>query len=187
MADSVTLFVRTGDPVCDAAQKYLAEKQVEYPLRDVASDAAAAALLTSKLGRVAVPTFQIGDRLVVGFDPMQLVRFLPTAEDEGEKVVFGAGVRTLSPVVLRERGIPAPSGVEVGEVREGTPAADAGVQKGDVILGIGSYDLTAGADQFRTALGAKKPGDSMSLRLWREAEITVEVTFPAPAEVRASQ
>jgi len=183
MADSVTLFVKPGDATCEAAQRYLDEKKVAYTTRDITKDPSASAVLFGKLGKIVVPTFLIGDRMIVGFDPMQLLRYLPKDESQEEHVTFGAAVRTLTSEVATTSGLTAAFGVEVGEVKEDSPAGHAGIRKGDIITAIGAYTLTGGAQQFRTAIDAKRPGDTMSLTVWREGdEITMDVTFAVPAQ-----
>jgi glutaredoxin len=183
VAESVTLFVRPGDATCEAAQRYLDEKKVAYTTRDITKDPSASAVLFGKLGKIVVPTFLIGDRMIVGFDPVQLLRYLPKDESQEEHVAFGAAVRSLTPEVARAGGLNAAFGVEVGDVKEDSPAGQAGICKGDIITAIGAYTLTGGAQQFRTAIGAKRPGDNMTLTVWREGEeITVDVTFAVPAQ-----
>ncbi|MGO8687100.1 MAG: PDZ domain-containing protein [Candidatus Dormibacteria bacterium] len=180
MTDQVTVYVRAGDPSCAAALQYLAQRGVEHRVRDILTDPSASAILLGRLGRVTVPAFQIGDRLIVGFDPVQLSRFLPRPEGEqGPGVIFGAGVRTVTAAIAAARGLPAAYGVEVGPVREGSPAAVAGVHSGDVITAIGAYTLTGGEAQFRTAVAARHPGDSMAITVWRDgASDELAVLFP---------
>jgi serine protease Do len=149
-------------------------------VRDILTDPSASAILLGRLGRVTVPAFQIGDRLVVGFDPIQLSRLLPREGDAERGVSFGAGVRTVTAAIAAAHGLPAAYGVEVGPVREGSPATVAGVRSGDVITAIGAYTLTGGEAQFRTAVSARHPGDSMAITVWREgASEELGVQFPA--------
>ena len=97
-------------------------------------------------------------------------------------VSFGAAVRSVSAELARERGLPWRHGVEVGRVADGSPAAEAGVRPSDLITAIGAYTLAGGADQFRQAVAARRPGESMTITLWREGEsLTTTVTFPVPA------
>ena len=104
----------------------------------------------------------------------------PAAGDE-PAVTFGAAVRSVSPELARERALPATYGVEVGRVTPGSPADAAGIQVGDLIVGIGPYTLSGGGEQFRTAVAARRPGDTMQLTLWRDgAEVSVAVSFPVP-------
>jgi membrane-associated protease RseP (regulator of RpoE activity) len=183
MSEQVTVYVRAGDPASEAALRHLAQRGIEPRVRDVVTDPSASAVLLSRVGRVAVPTFQIGDRLLVGFDPVQLARFLPRDEADQTRVSFGAAVRTVTPAIAGERGLPASFGVEVGQVRDGSPAAEAGVRPGDVITAIGAYTLTGGDTQFRTAVGARRPGDTMTITVWRGGETEArEVRFPEVEE-----
>lgn len=180
MSEQVTVYVRAGDPTCAAALQYLSQRGVEHRVRDILTDPSASAILLARLGRVTVPAFQIGDRMVVGFDPLQLSRMLPRPEGEaGPAVSFGAGVRSVTAAIAAAHGLPAAYGVEVGPVREGSPAAVAGVRPGDVITAIGAYTLTGGESQFRTAVSARHPGNSMAITVWRDgAAEDLAVQFP---------
>jgi glutaredoxin len=188
MSEQVTVYVRGGDPACAAALQYLSQRGVEHRVRDILTDPSASAILLGRLGRVTVPAFQVGDRLIVGFDPVQLARFLPRpAGESGPSVSFGAGVRTVTAAIAAARGLPAAYGVEVGPVREASPAAVAGVCPGDVITAIGAYTLTGGESQFRTAVAARHPGDAMAITVWREgASQDLVVQFPADESEQAS-
>jgi serine protease Do len=97
-------------------------------------------------------------------------------------VSFGAAVRGVTPEIAARHGLPAAYGVEVGSVRPGSPAAEAGVQSGDVIVGVGAYTLHGGADQFRQAVAARQPGDTMAITVWRDGEqFAAVVAFPVEA------
>ena len=178
-AAPITVYVRAGDPDSEAVVAHLRSRGHRFTTRDVLSDPSASAVLFGRLGRVVVPVVQVGDRLLVGYDPVQLARFLPSVESDQAPVSFGAAVRTVSPELARERGLPAPWGVEVGRVTPDTPAAEAGIRPGDVITGVGAYTLAGGADQFRTAVAARRPGDTMTLTVRRNGDdVVLPVTFP---------
>lgn len=179
MADALTVFIRRGDPQCEALLSYLDQRNLAYTTRDVGSDPSATAILFGRLGRVTVPALLIGERLIVGFDPVQLSRYLPRSAEDGPAVSFGAAVRDVTAGLAREHGLPAAFGVEVGTVREGSPAAAVGMRPGDVITAIGAYTITGGADQFSAAVGARQPGDTMVLTVWRDGEaVELVVEFP---------
>ena len=182
MADQITVFVRQGDPGSQQVLRYLDQRGLQYTTRDVLSDPSATAILFGRLGRVVVPVVQVGDRLLVGSDPVQLARFLPRDEPDEPGVSFGAAVRSVTPEVAEAKGLPATYGVEVGSVHEGSPAAAAGILPGDVITSVGGYTITGGAEQFRRAVSVRRPGDSMQLSVARGAE-TIEVAVQFPAEV----
>jgi S1-C subfamily serine protease len=94
-------------------------------------------------------------------------------------VSFGAAVRGVTAEIAAEKRLPATYGVEVGSVKEGSPAETAGIRAGDVITGIGAYTLTGGAEQFRRAVSLKRPGDAMNLAVWRDGQSQeLVVTFP---------
>jgi PDZ domain/Glutaredoxin len=188
VSDAVTVFVRPGDPASEATLRYLDQRGVAYTKRDVLSDPSATAILFGRLGKVVVPVVQVGERLLVGHDPVQLARFLPRPESEEQHVAFGASVRTVTAEIAAAKGLPATYGVEVGQVKPGSPAEAAGIQGGDVITGIGPYTVNGGADQFRRAVSLRQPGDTMMLTLWRDGDISeVAVVFPteAPADAPA--
>jgi S1-C subfamily serine protease len=125
------------------------------------------------------PVVQVGDRLLVGSDPVQLARFLPRTDTAEPGVAFGAAVRTVTPDIAADKRLPAAYGVEVGSVKSGSPAEAAGILPGDVITAVGAYTLDGGAEQFRRAVSARRPGDTMSLTVWRDAApVDVAVVFP---------
>ena len=188
MSDAVTVFVRPGDPASEATLRYLDQRGVAYTKRDVLSDPSATAILFGRLGKVVVPVVQVGERLLVGHDPVQLARFLPRNDTEEQHVAFGASVRSVTREIASAKGLPAVYGVEVGQVKPGSPAEAAGIQPGDVITGIGPYTVDGGADQFRRAVALRHPGDTMMLTIWREGgTFDAAVAFPSemPAEVAA--
>jgi membrane-associated protease RseP (regulator of RpoE activity) len=188
VSDAVTVFVRPGDPASEATLRYLDQRGVAYTKRDVLSDPSATAILFGRLGKVVVPVVQVGERLLVGHDPVQLARFLPRNDTDEQHVAFGASVRSVTGEIASAKGLPAVYGVEVGQVKPDSPAEAAGIQSGDVITGIGPYTVDGGADQFRRAVALRQPGDTMMLTIWREGgAFEVAVVFPAetPAEVAA--
>ena len=55
MSDTVTVFVRLGDPASEATLRYLDQRGIAYTKRDVLSDPSATAILFGRLGKVVVP------------------------------------------------------------------------------------------------------------------------------------
>ena len=145
------------------------------------------AILFGRLGRVVVPVVQVGERLLVGHDPVQLARFLPREDSQDQHVSFGASVRTVTSEIAKEKQLPATYGVEVGQVKPGSPAEAAGILPGDVITGIGPYTVNGGADQFRRAVSLRQPGDTMILTIWREGDVIRGSRWPFPSRRRRSR
>jgi putative serine protease PepD len=56
---------------------------------------------------------------------------------------------------------------KIAEVRSGTPAAQAGLEAGDVVTAIDGTRI-ASADELQSLIGAKKPGDTISITYVRD-------------------
>ncbi|MBL7829342.1 MAG: M20/M25/M40 family metallo-hydrolase [Saprospiraceae bacterium] len=68
-------------------------------------------------------------------------------------------------------------GVRVDGVTDGKPAATAGVQKNDVIIGLGDFEVKTIKDYMK-ALAAYKKGDSAKVKVKRGADVkTLDATF----------
>ena len=69
------------------------------------------------------------------------------------------------------------AGAQLAEVRSGTPAAEAGLQAGDVLTAVDG-DAVSSAAALQSAIDAKKPGDRVILDYLRDgAHRTVTVTL----------
>ncbi|HEV3232186.1 MAG TPA: Uxx-star family glutaredoxin-like (seleno)protein [Candidatus Dormibacteraeota bacterium] len=168
---------------CAQAKRWFREHGVQYSEFDVSRDPNRASEMYRLTGQGSVPVIRVGGQVMVGFDPLQLARLLPSAKALGEaigaRVSLGMAAQSLTAERASEVGLPAPFGVVVGPIREGGPAALAGIQPGDVIVGIGSYTLQNLA-QLQGIVGVRNPGDSLTLKVWRDGqEREVTVTFPA--------
>ena len=76
-------------------------------------------------------------------------------------------------------GLPERDGLLVRGVVDGSPAAAAGIQQGDLLVKAGDADLTTPDDLF-AALATVDPGGTLTIGLVRGTdESTVTVTFPA--------
>ena len=68
-------------------------------------------------------------------------------------------------------------GAQIGEVRSGSPAADAGLQANDVVTKLDGDDISSG-DELRSAIARHKPGDKVELTVQRDGDSqTVTVTL----------
>jgi putative serine protease PepD len=69
------------------------------------------------------------------------------------------------------------TGAALAQVRAGTPAADAGLRNGDVVTEIDG-ETVASADELRTLIDSKRPGDTIRLTIERDGSTTtVHVTL----------
>src|SRR4051794_3485832 len=79
-----------------------------------------------------------------------------------------------------------PKGVEITDVADGSPAAKAGLQDGDVITAIDGNDI-ASAEAVRSAVQAKKSGDEISVTYTRNGQSsTVKVTLTSRSQAQSS-
>ena len=83
----------------------------------------------------------------------------------------------------RSVGLPEREGLLVRAVEDGSPAARAGVQRGDLIVAAGGRDLAGSADALYEVLDGLDDGATLELFLVRGVEeLTLTVTFDEGAD-----
>jgi serine protease Do len=109
---------------------------------------------------------------------------LPVIEDliENGRVIrpwLGVGLYTVSPMVASRYDLAVETGVMVTEVVSGSPADQAGLKAGDVIVVFASRDIT-GTQDFTRAISSLKVGDQVAIVYWRgESKETTIATLGA--------
>lgn len=164
--------IRTDDIITDFNGKPV---DSEFTLRELISEAGPGATVTIKLLRDKRPvtvTAKLDD------PPRELTGRAGSdaaSPSSDESVKLGVSVRAMSET-LRERyqirsGL---AGVVVADVAPGSPAADAGISEGDVILRVNGESVSTPEALKRTTVGLKD-GDSVRLTVWhREGETAGE-------------
>ncbi len=100
---------------------------------------------------------------------------------EVQHAVFGVGVTEVTPYIARQLGLEQTYGVLVRTVFEGTGAARAGIQPGDVIVAING-DRIRTISGFLAKLRAYAPGDTVTATIIRGGERRqVKVTLTSRA------
>jgi len=90
---------------------------------------------------------------------------------------FGISYQSNSAAAAAQLNLSTDQGVIVMDVPSSGPAADAGIQPGDVITKVGDYELTA-QTTFSEALFNYKPGDTIDVTVVRDGkDMTVKVTL----------
>ncbi|MGH2627344.1 MAG: PDZ domain-containing protein, partial [Anaerolineales bacterium] len=84
----------------------------------------------------------------------------------GAPTVLGLDVRPITPEVARQLNLRVTEGVIVARVDEGTPAAEAGIQRGDVIREINRQRIRTMGDYEKLTRDAKD-GDRLTVLLQR--------------------
>jgi serine protease Do len=79
---------------------------------------------------------------------------------------IGVGITTVTRDLAESLGLPKAEGAVVGNVEDGSPAAKAGLEAGDVILKIDGRTVEGNGDLSRT-IRAMKPGTKANLTVWR--------------------
>jgi S1-C subfamily serine protease len=90
---------------------------------------------------------------------------------------LGVSYLPLSPLIAAQLGIEQTTGIYVGQVADGSPAAKAGLQPKDVITEVDGVDLT---DESALAkiLATHKPGDTLTLTVIRGNQtLSIPVTL----------
>jgi 2-alkenal reductase len=96
------------------------------------------------------------------------------------KVVYpflGVTPVSLDPVTAAANDLPVDHGAYIEEVSPGSPAAEAGIEQGDIILAIDNDQIDQNRS-FTEALFSHQPGDKVSVTLQRgDKQLTTDVTL----------
>lgn len=166
--------------------------QANYTLPDVIQTDAAinpgnsGGPLLNLSGEVVGVNFAIrsatGANAGVGFAiPVSIVqRIVPTLIEEGDYPYpyLGISGSSVLPQVAQENDIPQNTrGAFVASVPEGGPAAQAGLQAGDIIVAAGENEILLFGDLVSYLIHSTVPGDTITLTILRDGEEQeVEVT-----------
>jgi S1-C subfamily serine protease len=88
---------------------------------------------------------------------------------EVQSAYLGVGTTDLSPEVAERFGLPVESGALVETVEPGTGAEDAGIRRGDIIVGLGDARIESTGDLLG-ALRDYRPGDTVEVTVVRDGE-----------------
>jgi serine protease Do len=105
------------------------------------------------------------------------------------KAFLGVQVQTIDNNIRTQLGgYHDPGGVAIAAVPDGTPAAGAGLEPGDVIQTINGKPVDT-STAFVSTIGAMKPGDKVTLRVWQHGvKRNLQVALgEQPAEVYLQQ
>lgn len=90
---------------------------------------------------------------------------------------LGVSVISLTPELRTHLGAPDHSGVLVGRVEAGSPAAKAGIRVGDVLVDVRGHSIDD-ANDVRSALAAVAKGQTAAIKLVRDRKtMTLQATL----------
>lgn len=109
----------------------------------------------------------------IGFAiPIEMARQVMDAIMTNGKVVrgyLGAWIQDVTPAMAKAFGLADATGALVGDVSSGSPAARAGIERGDVILALDGRSVED-ARQLRLDTAMAKPGTTVRLKLIRSGK-----------------
>ncbi len=112
--------------------------------------------------------------------PSNTVRFVVTQIIEKgyfARPYLGIGWQSITPAIARRYRLTVEWGAYVTQVAANSPAAQAGLRRGDIILQIGDHPIDA-THSYLNALFAYRPGDRVTVKIWREGQVLeVQVTL----------
>ena len=100
---------------------------------------------------------------------------------------LGVSVTSVNALSARQQGLSVTSGAQVTEVTEGGPAAEAGIQAGDVVTAIDGDEVTS-ADGLIITLREHEVGDTVTLTVVRDgSEQSIDVTLGSDEALQSEQ
>ena len=98
---------------------------------------------------------------------------------------LGVHIQDVTPELAHQFGLNQGGGVLIGDVSPDTPAAKAGIKKGDVVLELNGQPIDA-ANQLQVQISQMAPGTSARMKIWRDGkaqDVTVNLgELPEQAE-----
>jgi Do/DeqQ family serine protease len=87
-----------------------------------------------------------------------------------QRAFIGVNIRDLNPRLANEVGIERTNGVYIAGLTESGAAADAGLEKGDIIIAVNKREITK-SSELQEIIGGKRPGEEVVLSVIRDNDI----------------
>jgi len=129
-----------------------------------------------------------GGNVGIGFAiPSNMARVIVDGALNGgiKRPWFGADGDTVTAEMARSLGLSRPQGVIISQVYPRSPAAQAGIAKGDVLVSIDGFDI-ADANALRYRVVRRRAGDTVAVKYLRNGamrDASVRISLP-PDEAR---
>lgn len=105
----------------------------------------------------------------------KLLETPPSSKDQSAKGFLGIEMQPISRELASVLGLPQESGIHVTTVIKGTPAQDAGLRPGDILLRLDGRPIEAFRDvhleAFRRWVRSYAPGSPVRMEIWRGDEV----------------
>ena len=120
-----------------------------------------------------------GGYMGVGFAiPIEMARSVMESliqDGHVDRGFLGVMIQNLDEGLSQSFGLEGTRGALVGDVTDGGPAGEAGIERGDIVLRFDGKEIED-VDQLRLEVAATRPGSIVAVELWRDGEMhTLEV------------
>jgi serine protease Do len=121
--------------------------------------------------------FAEGLGFAIPIDTAQAVASQIIAQGYFSHPFMGIAYQPITPAIARAYNLPEQWGVYVSRVATGSPASEAGLQRGDIITSVGGTTLDE-THSYLNTLYSYQPGDKVTLRIVRgDGTIELQVTL----------
>ncbi len=86
-----------------------------------------------------------------------------------QRAYLGVGIQDLDSETSQEIGLPNAEGVLVNRIAKAGAASDAGLEEGDVIIGLNGTRVRS-TSELQEYVGRYRPGDQVALEYWRKGK-----------------
>jgi membrane-associated protease RseP (regulator of RpoE activity) len=141
-----------------------------------------------RIGFLVMATFAVVAAVTVGGVAFAQAQGTPTPSPQAQAsnvAWVGVSLVDLNQQVAARLGISETAGVAIAQVVAKSPAADAGLQVGDIVASVDGKAVTK-ADEVVAAVKAKKVGDKIAFTVTRKGS-SVQITATAAAAPQAPQ
>jgi glutaredoxin-like YruB-family protein len=166
-SDTVTVYTTSTCPWCVRAKEYLRQKNVPFQEKNIEYDRAGAQEVMRRTGQMGVPVIIDGEDVIIGFDRARLdkvaARHAPPPPPIDPALRPKVGLRVKD----------APGGAEVIAVHPGSPAEQAYIRVGDLIVDMNGRTVRSAAD-LEEAIGtlvlSRKAGQTTAVDVRRNGK-----------------
>lgn len=140
----VVVYTTSSCPYCRQVKQYLDSKGVAYQEKNLTTSPTFAAEMVQRSGQQGVPVTIIENEVIVGFNQPALAQAIMKLKASGNRPAggFKLGAKVAEAAqILAGQGQARREGAIVGSITPGSPAAQAGLREGDIIIALGSYTV----------------------------------------------
>jgi serine protease Do len=86
------------------------------------------------------------------------------------RAILGVSIEPVTDQVAKAVGLPLPSGAMIQGVTAGSPAQEAGIQQGDIILKVNGKEVVS-VNDLQIKVAQHHPGEKVVVSIWRNGEL----------------